>query len=123
MDANKIYLLLHLVGVMMTFIGFGALIARATLAPDHVGVRKLGSITSGIGLFLILLGGFGMLARLYDNQFFWWVIVKIVIWVALGGLTAVVNRQPKLSKPLFFVIIILGAIAGYLGIHFGAVPM
>ena len=50
------------------------------------------SIGHGIGLLLILLGGFGMQAKMkdvyqavYGSGFPTWLIIKIVIWLALGG--------------------------------------
>ena len=61
MDPN-FYQVLHIVGISMVFLGYGALLARSMAAPENVSVRKLGSITSGIGLLLILVAGFSLVA-------------------------------------------------------------
>ena len=53
MDPN-FYQVLHTIGICMVFLGYGALLARSMAAPENLPVRKLGSVTSGIGLLLIL---------------------------------------------------------------------
>jgi len=110
MDRYHIYLILHFVGILMVFMAFGSMIARSALQPDNVSWRKFGSILSGIGLVLILLGGFGMLARL-NLGFPGWAIIKTVIWVALGAMTAIINKKPQAAKPLWFITLILGILA------------
>lgn len=116
MTAIYIYKILHLLGAFMVFIGFGALIARTTLAPDNKTCKKLGSITSGIGLFLILLGGFGLIARYNLSYVDWWLLTKMVIWVAIGGLTVVANKMPKAGLSLWIGLLVLGAVAASLGL-------
>ncbi len=97
-------------------LGFGVLIARVTLAPDNISLRKLGSIVSGVGLLLLLFSGFGLFAKVCGNQFYGWVIVKMVIWVIFGALTVVINRCPKYSMVLFRLTIVLAATAAFMAI-------
>lgn len=111
MDRVQIYNLLHLVGVFLVYLSYGGLIFRAALNSDNVSLRKFGGIFSGIGLFLILLGGFGMHARYGYSWSAGWLIVKLIVFVLFGGLIALINRKPELSKTWFFVSIILGFIA------------
>lgn len=111
------YKFLHILSILMVMLSFGVLIARARLAPENTSLRKFGSIISGIGLLLLLVSGFGLLAKVHTNTFHPFVIAKIVIWVAFGGLTAVLSRKPQLSMPLFWVTLILGVAAAYLGIY------
>ncbi len=56
-----IYQILHVTGIIMLFMGYGALPARSPAGSDSAPVRKLGPMTSGIGLLLILIAGFGMI--------------------------------------------------------------
>jgi hypothetical protein len=42
---------------------------------------------------------------------------KIVIWLVLGVLIAVVGRAPAMAKPLWWVTIALAAIAAYLALN------
>ena len=107
----NIYQVLHIVGIAMVFLGYGALLARSMAAPDNVSVRKLGSITSGIGLLVILVAGFGLISKMGHNFTSPWLIVKMLIWLALGGLIVLINRKPQLAVMLWWVLIALGAIA------------
>jgi hypothetical protein len=105
------YQILHVTGIIMIFMGYGALLARSLARSEDVTVRKLGSITSGIGLFLVLVAGFGMIAKIGYGYSASWLIVKIVIWLALGGIIALINRKPEFAKTLWWVILSLGILA------------
>ena len=107
----KIYSILHIVGILMVFLGYGALIARSMCKSDSASVRKLGSITSGIGLLLIFVAGFGLITKMGYSFSAPWLIVKLLIWVALGGMIAVINRKPALATKLWWVLLALGALA------------
>lgn len=74
-------------------------------------MRKLGSITSGIGLTLILVAGFGLISKLGHSFTDTWILVKFVIWLILGALVALINRKPQLAMLLWCLLIALGAIA------------
>ena len=110
MDPN-FYQVLHIVGISMVFLGYGALLARSMAAPENVSVRKLGSITSGIGLTLILVAGFGLVAKLSYNYNETWILVKFVIWLLLGGLIVLINRKPQLAMLLWCMLIALSGTA------------
>jgi hypothetical protein len=107
----NIYQVLHIVGIAMVFLGYGALLARSMAAPDNQSVRKLGSITSGIGLLLILIAGFGLISKMGYSFSSPWLIVKMLIWLALGGLIVLINRKPQLAVILWWLLIVLSAIA------------
>ncbi len=107
----QFYSVLHLLGVIMLFMGYGALLGRSMAGSDDKKVRRLGSITSGVGLLLMLVAGFGLLARLYDNTFHPWIIAKIVIWLVLGGLIVAINRKPSAATPLWWITLALGLLA------------
>ena len=106
----QIYQIIHLVGVFMVFLSYGGMIVRSAVGSDNKDIRRLGAMTSGIGLVLILVGGFGLLAKL---QFGWpgWVIVKIVVWVLLGAMIAIINRKPQYSQYSWWGTILLGLVA------------
>jgi hypothetical protein len=105
------YHVLHVFGALMVFLAYGLLIGRGILGSDSKPLRKLGAMLSGTGLLLILVGGFGLLTKLYDTQFHLWVIIKIAVWLALGGLIALINRKPGLGQFWYWVTLILGLIA------------
>ncbi|MGH7769194.1 MAG: hypothetical protein ACREQP_17245 [Candidatus Binatia bacterium] len=112
-----IYKLVHLVGVLALFLSVGGLIFYASGGGDRKHPwRKLLLTTHGIGIFLALLGGFGLLARI---GIFWpwpgWVAAKIAIWVIFAALPAVVARNPAWAKTLWWITLLLGGAAAYLG--------
>ena len=105
------YQVLHIIGISMVFLGYGALLARSMAAPGNASVRKLGSITSGIGLLLILVAGFGLVAKLGYNYTETWILVKLATWLLLGGLIVLINRKPQLAMLLWCLLIALSATA------------
>jgi hypothetical protein len=111
-----VYRTLHFLGLVMVLMALGGLILHYILGGTrHHAWRKPLAITHGVGLLLMLLGGFGMLARL-GIHWPWpgWIIGKIVIWLIFGALGAVVARNMALAQPLWWVTILLGGLAAYL---------
>jgi hypothetical protein len=114
-----VYKNIHFIGIFMVLMALGGLLLHAINGGTRAHAwRKPIAITHGVGLFLILLGGFGMLARL---GIFWswpgWVAGKVAIWVILGGLIAVIFRKPTLAKPLWWLTLALAVVAAYFGVN------
>ena len=105
-----VYKLIHSLGGVMVHVFNGG--AKA----DNLW-RKPAGITHGIGLFLVLLGGFGMMARL-GIQWPWpgWLLVKLAIWLVLGGVTGLVYRLGVSGKIMWVLVMLLGAIAAFMAI-------
>jgi len=75
---------------------------------------KLLSIFHGVGLVLLLVAGFGMLARL-GIMWPWpgWVIVKVVLFAILGGFPALSRRfDAGLGWWIAIILILLAAWTG-----------
>lgn len=106
-----LYHILHLTGILMLFLGYGALLGRSLAGSNDTKVKKLGSVTSGIGLLLIVIAGFGLITKMGYSFTTPWILVKLVIWVALGGLIAVINRKPQLAVMLWWLLVALGLLA------------
>lgn len=111
----QFYYFLHFVGMLMVFIAYGGLIIRSAVGSDSRAVRRLGAMTSGVGLLFILVGGFGLQAKLHHG---WplWLIAKIFIWVALGAMIIWINRKPAWAQWLWWLTILLGVAAIGLGL-------
>lgn len=105
------YHILHFVGILMLFMGYGALLARSMAGSDSARVRKLGSITSGVGLLLMFIAGFGLISKMGYSFATPWILVKMGVWFVLGGLIALINRKPALAGLLWWALIALGALA------------
>lgn len=106
-----VYHILHFIGIILLFQGYGALLGRSMVRSDDPRVRKLGSITSGVGLLLMLVAGFGLISKLGYSFTTPWILVKLVIWLALGGLIVLINRKPALAGMLWWALIALGGLA------------
>lgn len=114
---------IHIFGILLLIFSLGGLCLHFVFNGSTRGPstgRKLVAIAHGIGLLIVLIGGFGLLARLgIDPGTNWpmWVWLKLGIWILFGAMTILISRKPTLAKPLWLGIPALGAIAGYLAIH------
>lgn len=107
----QFYKMMHFIGLIMLFMGLGGrIIFLAAKVQNPVG--KICSILHGLGLVLVLVAGFGLLARLQVG-FPGWVYVKIAAWVGIGALTILPKKNPKLSTATFVSAIILAGLAIY----------
>ncbi len=70
--------------------------------------RKKVMIVTGIASLLMLISGFGLLAKVYQNQFAPWVIVKMVCWLGLSALAGIGFR--KREKASMFMAVILALV-------------
>lgn len=119
MISYSVYKLVHILGILFLFLAFGGIALHAINGGTKEGApRKLIAMTHGIGLFLILLGGFGMLARL---GIIWpwpgWVMAKFGFWLLFGGLLTVFYKKPAAAKSLWFLLPILGVLAATIAVY------
>ncbi len=112
----EFYRLLHLSGVIILFLSMGGLLIPTFMGPseNEKGGRKLAAACHGIAMAIIFIAGFGLIAKL-KYGFQGWVIAKIFIWIIAGAMVMVVKRKPQLGKTVWFVMIILGVAAAFLG--------
>jgi hypothetical protein len=113
------YKLIHYSGIFLATTALAGLAFAAALAKstgDHPW-RKFAVIAHGVGLFLVLLGGFGMLARLgLTSGLPGWATGKLVIWALLGGALVVAKRAPGLALPLWLGTVGASLAAAYLAL-------
>ena len=107
------YQFLHLAGLMLLFVSVGAF-----LAGPQSSARKFAGMLHGVGLLLLLVAGFGLMAKKFGvsnpMQFPGWVWAKAVVWLVLGALPAVVNRGKLSAKVGVQLALLLGLVAAYL---------
>mgnify|MGYP000383259431 CR=1 FL=1 len=110
MQAVFIYKTIHLVGLVIFLLGLGGAIAatREQFKPY--------AILHGIGLFVMLLGGFGMQARLGYDILSPALVTKLLIWLVLGGLLVVAKRQVLPKAAIWSIVIVLAGAAAYIGV-------
>ncbi|MDH3426898.1 MAG: hypothetical protein OEM23_00555 [Gemmatimonadota bacterium] len=114
-----LYWYLHILGVALLVLAIGGVTLHAMSGgTKHTsGGRAVAAASHGLGSVLILVAGFGMLARLdlmatgMPN----WVWAKLIIWFGIGTLFMVPYRKPELSKLVWFVTAALVLAAGFMG--------
>ncbi len=95
----QVYKFLHHAGLILTFLSLGGLAAYAMLGQAKGAGRGVFVALHGTGLVLVLVAGFGWLAKLgYGLPA--WAVVKLLIWAALGAVIVPLKRKPALAKPL-----------------------
>ncbi len=115
----QIYKLTHFLGIFLVLISLGGLAFAAIQgeAAKHPW-RKRAAAVHGIGLFLVLLGGFGMLARLgLVAGLPGWIYAKLVLWGLLGAALWVVKRRPSLAGSVWLATAFIALAAGYLALY------
>ncbi len=109
------YRVLHIVGLAMLVMGTGATLFAAKDAKK----QRLPMVLHGGGLLVLLVAGFGLMAktgRSAPHDWSPWLIIKMVVWVAAALLPTLV-RHGTVPRPLGWIVaLLLVASAAYLGI-------
>ena len=111
---------LHLFGLFMVWTAVGGSVLHAANggSKETNSRRKVVGITHGVGMFLILLGGFGAMAKLgMTDGLPGWIIAKLVVWVLIGAMLPASERFPQLGLAMFFALPLLGGIGAYLALY------
>lgn len=115
----QFYKVLHLLGLMLLFFGFGGLLMAAYAKVElKKAARIMGFVTHGVGLLLILISGFGMAARLgLVSGLPAWVQAKVGIWLLLGLAISLVKRKGAIGWPVAVLLWGLGTTAAFIAIN------
>ncbi len=82
--------------------------AFANPAPEN---RKGTMLITGSASLLMLVSGFGLMAKLYNGQFLGWMVVKLVCWLGFSALAGIVYRKTHLRGLFSFLGLVLLLIA------------
>ena len=111
-----IYYPIHFLGIFLLFMSLGAMCiyCRNGGTKEDNPSRKFLAITHGVGLFLSILGGMGLMAVLQYSKGGMpaWIVAKLVIWLILGMASMMVYKAPKKATFFFFLFCVLGLLAG-----------
>lgn len=119
MFSHQFYNVVHIVGLALLMAGLGG-IAISSATPQARWVHRVLRAFYALGILLILLGGFGMLARLgivRGTAWPGWVWAKVGIWGALGALAFLLKRFPRASVLMMLLLPVLGGLAAYMAIY------
>jgi CDP-diglyceride synthetase len=76
--------------------------------------RKKVLMITGIASLVMVVSGFGLISKLYGNQFAGWMIVKMVCWLGLSALAGIGYRRREKAKVFAAVALALVFIAVYM---------
>ena len=114
------YRVLHVLSAMLLFTALGGLLLAARAQVTTGVSRKTAGMTHGIALILLLVTGFGGLARIgLSNPGIWpaWLWLKFLIWLVMGGIIVLIRRAPRTAALLWWLLPVLGGLAAYLAIY------
>lgn len=120
MFSHPFYNVVHIVGLVFLMAALGGIASLAGSDRPSDSIRRAARGFHLLGIFLILLGGFGMLARLgiiRGTSWPLWVWVKVAIWAALSGAGFLPLRYPRTALPLLVLLPLLGGLAAYMAIY------
>jgi hypothetical protein len=103
------YKVLHVLGLSLVVLSLGGIILHVINGGSKAtnSFRKGAMITHGIGLVLLLVAGFGMLARLGIHGVPLWVGGKLLIWLVLGAFVGLAYKKQALAKKFWLAIPVL----------------
>ena len=118
MISLDVYWYAHMLGVALLILSVGgvALHAMSGGTKETSGGRAIAAASHGLGSLLILVAGFGMLARLelMSGGLPGWAWAKMAIWLTLALAFVVPYRRPELSKLVWFGAALLMLLAAIL---------
>ena len=104
-NENIVLHLLHIVGLLVltgyTFFAFAG----------PADTRKRVLAIAGIASLLVLLTGIRMWQGIFNFQLAGWIVVKLVCWLGLTGLTGLAYRQREKANLLMTIALVLLVIA------------
>ncbi len=120
----EFYKVLHILGIMLMFCTLGGLAMLswqtrgAQAVKDEVtAARKRLTMLHGIAMLVILVAGFGLMAKLGMMKG-WpvWIYGKLAIWLLFGAAATAVRKLADHGKLWIGLLPLLGAIAAYLAV-------
>lgn len=118
----EIYKSLHVLGLSLVVLSLGGILLHVINGGTKTSntFRKGVMITHGVGLLLLLVAGFGMLAKLGIHGVPGWIGVKLAIWLVLGAFVGIAYKKQALAKKFWVAIPVLVFIATVLAVSRGA---
>ena len=112
----EFYKIAHILGLILLFQALGASVILGDAVKGAPWQRAV-NIGHGLGTLLMLVAGFGLLARLgLTAGFPGWIWAKLAIWVLLAAAPFVARRLPSGARMLWGATIGLGFLAAFLAV-------
>ncbi len=114
----EFYKIIHLISIVLLFSGLTGILAIQMSGGTLSGKAKsLVFRAHGLGLFFLLVSGFGLLAKLgLTKNIPGWIFGKLAIWLILGLAVSLVKRKGHIGWPIFISLISIFSLAAYLAV-------
>lgn len=76
--------------------------------------KKTIMIITGILSLLVIVAGFGLISKIYGNEFKGWMYAKGLVWLLLAGMSGLAFRRSTIAGLLMVVAMVLAGAAVYL---------
>ncbi len=118
----SIYKLVHVFGIALALVSLGGLTVHALNGgrKQDNAARKLLIAMHGFGALLVLVGGFGLLARIgfaHGGGFPLWLWVKLALWAVLAAVVILPYRAPQSTRPLLIALPLLAMAAAAMAVY------
>ncbi|MEN9790357.1 MAG: hypothetical protein RLZZ63_15 [Gemmatimonadota bacterium] len=116
------YKVLHILGIALTLVALGGMTVHA-LNGGRKGenvARRLLIGMHGTGVLFILVGGFGLLARIgfaHGSGFPFWLWVKLGLWTLFAVIAAIPYRKPASGRALLLALPVLAMAAAAMAVY------
>lgn len=116
------YKIVHILGIALALVSLGGFAVHALNggAKSENRARTLLVAMHGLGAFLILLGGFGLLARLnfpHGEPFPGWLWAKLAVWLAVAAIVMLPYRKPDAARPMLVAVPLLAVTAAWMAVY------
>jgi hypothetical protein len=116
----EFYKILHIVSLSIVLASLGgASFATFSAGGKPTALKKSFGMIHGLGTLVMFIAGFGMMAKMgIFSAIPSWIIVKIALWLVLGGWIAVVYKL-AVKHPFWasFIPVLLVALASFVAVY------
>lgn len=121
----EFYRVVHIFGIVLLFCALGGLAVYASLTRDGKGnetaeqttTRKRLAMLHGIALLVILVAGFGLMAKSgLMKSWPTWIYGKLAIFVVLGAALQLVRKTGQLGRAWLVLLPLVGGLAATLAV-------
>ncbi len=118
----EFYKVLHIVAALILFAALGGVAVHAINGGPRASnaARRLLALLHGSALLVLVVAGFGLLARLdlMAGGLAPWVYGKLALWLVAGALLTLPGRLPGLARPILALgLPVLGLLAAWLAVY------
>lgn len=115
----EFYKFLHLVGIFLLMTGLMGVYFTVWSGSSFQGsVKKFSFAMHGLGLLIVLVSGFGLLARLgLTSGLPTWVFVKLGVWAFFAIAISLLKRKGQIGWPLYALLLLGYGLAAYMAVY------